>query len=232
MIPVNHSVIRLALPKGRILPEALQLLGRAGLGPEVPLEQSRALFIPSVLPNLVLVVLRAADVPVFVEYGAVEMGIVGKDSLMEHSNDGYYEPLDLGLGRCRLMVAGRQGSAALLHTQDGFSSRLKVATKYPCATRTHFARRHRQVEIVPLSGSIELAPLLGLSDLIVDLVATGRTLADNGLVALEHVADISARLIVNRAALKTKARLISTILQRCESAALAWHTAPHPILEP
>jgi ATP phosphoribosyltransferase len=222
MWSVSQSSIRLALPKGRILPEALQLLKHAGLGPEAPLEQSRALFTPSVHPNLVLVVLRASDVPGFVEYGAVEMGIVGKDTLLEHSNAGYYEPLDMVLGLCRLMVAGLEGTDHLLHDQGSPSSRLKVATKYPCATRNHFARRNRQVEIVPLSGSIELAPLLGLSDLIVDLVATGRTLADNGLAALEHVADISARLIVNRAALKTRSGAISTILQRCETALQAY----------
>jgi len=220
-IGVNHPPIRLALPKGRILPEALQLLRHAGLGPHASLEQSRALFTPSMHPNLVLVVLRASDVPVFVEYGAVEMGIVGKDTLLEHSNDGYYEPLDLGLGRCRLMVAGRSGTGHILQTHERLSSRLKIATKYPCATRNHFARRNRQVEIVPLSGSIELAPLLGLSDFIVDLVATGRTLADNGLAALEHVADISARLIVNRAALKTRSTVIAAILERCESALAA-----------
>ncbi len=153
------------------------------------------------VPGVRLLILRASDVPTYVEYGAADVGVAGKDVLLEHGGDGLYEPLDLGIARCRLMTAGMAGATPA-------TGRLRVATKYVNATRQFFAGRGQQVEIIKLYGSMELAPVVGLADCIVDVVDTGNTLRANGLVPLEHIADISSRLIVNKASLKTKNRLV------------------------
>lgn len=190
-------MLTLAVSKGRILEELLPLLARAGVQPRVDPRRSRTLVLDTDRPGLRLMVIRAQDVPTFVEYGAADAGVAGKDVLLEYGGAGLYEPLDLGIGRCRMVVAGRAGDPPP-------RSRLRVATKYVNTTRRHFARQGLQVEIIRLYGSVELAPLVGLAHRIVDLVDTGSTLRANGLVALEEVTAISARLIVNRAAMKMK----------------------------
>jgi len=167
---------------------------RAGIHAVEDPRESRKLIIETRYPDLRLVVIRAQDVPTFVEYGGADLGIAGKDVLMEHEGAGLYEPLDLGISRCRLVVAAAEGAAE--------PPRPRVATKYPRVTRQFYARRGVQPQIIKLYGSMELAPLVGLADRIVDLVDTGRTLAANGLVPLETVAEISARLVVNKASMK------------------------------
>jgi ATP phosphoribosyltransferase len=199
--------LTLALSKGRILEESAPLLARLGLAPKQGLDD-RLLRLPSQHPDVQLLVIRPADVPTYVEYGAADFGIVGKDVLMEHGGEALYEPLDLGFARCRLVVAapGRR-------TADG-ARRPRVATKYPEITRRHFAEKGGQVEIIKLYGSMELAPLVGLTDYIVDLVDTGNTLRANGLVELETIAPISARLVVNKAAMKMKHAEIRSWLEK------------------
>lgn len=193
--PPAPDALRIAVSKGRILQEALPLLARAGIEPEEDPERSRRLILPTSRAGLSLVVVRAADVPTYVEHGAAELGIAGKDVLLEHGGDGVYEPLDLRIARCRLMVAGREGEAPL-------RGRARVATKYVQTARRHYAAKGEQVDVIRLYGSMELAPLLGLADYIVDLVDTGGTLRANGLVPLETIAEVSSRLVVNKAALK------------------------------
>ena len=160
--------------------------------------------------------MRASDVPAYVHHGGADLGVVGKDVLMEHGGEGLLEPLDLGIARCRLMVAGFPGTA--LDAGAGGGRRFRVATKYAECARRHFAARHRQVEIIKLYGSMELAPLVGLADLIVDVVDTGATLAANGLEPLEHIADISSRLVVARASMKTRHAEIDALLGRLAEA--------------
>jgi ATP phosphoribosyltransferase len=199
--------LTLALSKGRILEDAAPLLARLGLAPDAGLDDRR-LRLPSKDPGVQLLVIRPADVPTYVEYGAADLGIVGKDVLMEHGGEALYEPIDLGFARCRLVVAARA-------EQSGQSPRrLRVATKYPELTRRHFAEKGQQVEIIKLYGSMELAPLVGLADCIVDLVNTGNTLKANGLKEVETIAEISARLVVNKAAMKMKHALIRPWLAR------------------
>ena len=205
------ETLTIALSKGRILEESLPLLARAGIEPAEDPDKSRRLILDTFRPGVKIVVIRAADVPTFVQYGAADLGVAGKDVLMEHGGEGLYEPLDLGIARCRLMVAGPEGAALP-------TGRLRVATKYVRSTRRYYAARGKQVEIIKLYGSMELAPLVGLSDLIVDLVDTGNTLRANGLVPLEHIADISSRLVVNRAALKMKHHAIMEIIGVLEQA--------------
>ena len=178
--------------------EALPLLAKAGLAPAEGLRDSRKLILESANPEVKIVIIRGVDVPTYVGYGAAELGIVGKDVLMEYEGDGIYEYLDLKVACCRLMVAGRD------REEPPTTRRVRVATKYANSTRNYFAVQGRQVEVIKLYGSMELAPLVGLSDLIVDLVATGGTLKANGLTPREEVAKISARLIVNKAAMKMK----------------------------
>lgn len=190
--------LTLAVSKGRICDEALPLLARAGVYPREDPAQSRKLILETNRENLRLLVIRAQDVPVFVEHGAADLGITGKDVMMEHGGEGLYEPLDLGIGRCQMVVAGRE------HDRSLPSRRLRVATKYVATTRRYYAEKGQQVEIIKLYGSMELAPLAGLADRIVDLVHTGNTLRANGLVSLEHIADITSRLIVNKASMKMK----------------------------
>ena len=191
--------VTLALSKGRILEATLPLLAAAGIEPEVDPGASRKLVFETNRPGLRLLVIRASDVPTFVAYGAADIGISGKDVLIEHGGADLYEPLDLGIARCKLMTAGLPGA------MDAAGHRpLRVATKYVETTRAYFSRLGRQVEIIKLYGSMELAPLVGLADVIVDLVDTGNTLRANGLEPFEVIEDISARLVVNKAAQKMK----------------------------
>lgn len=187
----------MALSKGRLYQETLPLLREAGIRLRGDTEASRKLIFDTESGDLRVLLIRAQDVPTYVQYGAADLGVAGKDVLLEHGGDGLYEPLDLDVSRCRMMVAGRPGGSAK-------RGRLRVATKYVNTAREHFAAKGMQVEIIALYGSMELAPLVGLADHIVDLVDTGRTLAENGLEPLEHVTDISARLIANRASMKMK----------------------------
>ena len=197
--------LTIALSKGRIFKETLPLLAAVDIVPAEDLETSRKLILPTNHENIKLVIIRAADVPTYVQYGAADLGVAGKDVLMEHGGEGLYEPLDLNIARCRMMLAGRPGVPA-------GPGRLRVATKYVNTTRRYFARQGRQVEIIKLYGSMELAPLVGLADRIVDLVDTGNTLKANGLAPLEHIADISSRLIVNKAAMKMKNAAVKTLM--------------------
>ncbi len=210
------TVLRIALSKGRILEEGLPLLERAGFTPAEDPRASRRLVLDSADPSVKLIVVRAADVPTYVQYGAAELGFAGKDVLMESEGDGLYELLDLNVGRCRMVVAEPDQLAA---DDDPRSwTRLRIATKYPRTTRRHFAAKGIQTDIIKLYGSMELAPLVGLSDRIVDLVHTGRTLRDNGLVEVEHIADISARLVANCAAAKMKHAAVKALVERLRQA--------------
>ncbi len=217
----------IALPKGRILHEALPVLARAGIVPEAAFadENSRALKFATNLPGVALIRVRAFDVATFVAFGAAQLGIAGNDVLLEFAFPEIYAPVDLGIGRCRIAVAERAEQAA---TDDPRSwSHVRVATKYPHIAQAHFARRGVQAECVKLNGAMELAPILGLCDRIVDLVSTGRTLEENGLVEVETVAEVSSRLIVNRAAFKTRAAQVVPWVERFRAAAanIADHTA-------
>lgn len=205
------ATLTIAVSKGRILKDALPLLARAGIEAADDTETSRKLILDTRQEGVKLVIIRAADVPTYVEYGAADLGLAGKDVLLEHGGEGLYEPLDLKIARCRLMVAGRPGA-------DPRPGRLRVATKYVNTTRRHYALQGRQVETIKLYGSMELAPLVGLADRIVDLVDTGNTLKANGLVPLETIADISCRLVVNRAAMKMKRPRIKSLVERLAAA--------------
>lgn len=205
------DTLTIALSKGRIFKETLPLLAHAGIKPAEDPERSRKLILDTNRPGVKLVIIRAADVPTYVQYGAADLGVAGKDVLMEHGGNGLYEPLDLGIARCRLMVAGPVG-------ERGEPERLRIATKYTETTRRYYAEQGRQVEIIKLYGSMELGPLVGLSDRIVDLVDTGNTLKANGLEPLEPIADISSRLIVNRAAMKMKHTSVQAFIQEMEAA--------------
>jgi len=191
------DTLTIALSKGRIFKETLPLLAHAGIEPRDDPERSRKLILDTNHDDVKLVIIRASDVPTYVEYGAADLGVAGKDVLMEHGGDGLYEPLDLGIARCRLMVAGPTERSAP-------PGRLRIATKYVNTTRRYYAEQGEQVEIIKLYGSMELAPLVGLADRIVDVVDTGNTLKANGLAPLEHIADISSRLIINKASMKMK----------------------------
>ena len=193
--------ITFALPKGRIMQETMELLARTGITcPEMG-ESSRKLVFENPAQKVRFMAVRATDVPTYVEYGCADVGVVGKDTLLEQGKD-LYEPLDLGFGYCRLVVAEPRG---LEGSDDPLNwSNIRIATKYPNITARHFAGKGIQVEVIKLYGSIELAPLVGLADRIVDLVSTGATLRDNGMVEVETIAEITSRLIVNRASLKTK----------------------------
>ncbi len=204
-------MITIAVSKGRILLEALPLLARAGIAPIDDPHTSRKLIFETSRQDARLVVIRAADVPTFVEHGAADMGIAGKDVLMEYGGSGLYEPLDLRIARCRLMLAGPEEAAPR-------PRRTRVATKYVETARRYFAARGEQVEIVKLYGSMELAPLVGLADLIVDLVDSGSTLRANGLRPYENIADISSRLIVNKAAMKMKHEQVKGLIAQLEAA--------------
>lgn len=202
--------VTIALSKGRILEESLPLLAALGLEPAGDID--RLLRVPSKAPDVQFLIIRPTDVPTYVEYGAADLGIVGKDILMEHGGAALYEPLDLRIARCRLSVAAPRGYVP----QAG--KRLRVATKYPEITKRHYAARGQQVEIIKLYGSMELAPLVGLSDVIVDLVATGKTLLANGLIEIEHITEVTSRLVVNKASMKMKHARIRELLAQFEAA--------------
>lgn len=216
------KVLTLALSKGRIFEETLPLLAAAGIEvPENP-EQSRKLILPTSDANLRLIIVRASDVPTYVQYGAADFGIAGKDTLIEHTAQhpgGLYQPIDLNIAKCRLAVAVREGFDYNAAVRQG--ARLRVATKYVQAAREHFAAKGVYVDLIKLYGSMELAPLVGLADAIVDLVSTGNTLRANHLVAVEDVMPISSRLIVNQAALKTRAASLQPLLDAFERASQA-----------
>ncbi len=204
--------LRIALSKGRIFNETMPLFEAAGISPAEDPEKSRKLIIPSTEPDVEFLIVRASDVPTYVQHGGADLGVVGKDVLLEHGGDGVLEPIDLKIAQCKLMVAGFPG------TDLNSNKRFRVATKFTECARRHFAQQGRQVEIIKLYGSMELAPLVGLSELIVDVVDTGSTLAANGLVPLEHISDITSRLIVNRASMKIRHTRISEILARIAKA--------------
>jgi ATP phosphoribosyltransferase len=203
-------VITLALSKGRIFDETLPLLAKAGIRALDDPDGSRRLVLRTSRRDLRLLIVRAADVPTYVQYGAAELGVAGKDVLLEHSGEGLYQPLDLGIAACRMMVAVREGFDYAGAVRQG--ARLRVATKYMQTAREHFAAKGVHVDLIKLYGSMELAPLLGLADAIVDLVATGNTLRANRLHAVEEIRPISARLIVNQAALKLKRDAVQPLL--------------------
>lgn len=210
--------IILAIPKGRILEEALPLLARVGIVPEPAFadEGSRALRFATNHADIGIIRVRAFDVATFVAHGAAQLGIVGSDVLMEFDYSELYAPVDLGIGQCRLSVAE---PVALAASDDVRSwSHVRVATKYPNLTRRHFEARGIQAECVKLNGAMEIAPVLGLSSRIVDLVSSGRTLKENGLAEVEVIAQISARLIVNRAAYKTRAATIAPLVEAFRAA--------------
>lgn len=208
------EMLTIALSKGRILEQTLPLLAAAGIVPAKDPEASRKLVLETSRDDVRLVIVRASDVPTYVAHGGADLGVAGKDVLLEHGGQGLYEPLDLRIARCRLMVAGPPGAA-----MD--RRRLRVATKFVNITRRHFAARGRQVELIKLYGSMELAPLVGLADCIVDLVDTGGTLRANGLEPLEHIADISSRLVANKASMKIKHRRVQPLLQCLREAVAA-----------
>ena len=202
-------MLTIALSKGRILDQTLPLLEKAGISvPKSELE-SRKLILDTNLSDVKVIVIRASDVPVFVQHGAADIGIAGKDVLLEHGANGIFELLDLGISRCRLMVASKKD-------QDLNKSTLKVATKYVKSAKEYFYRQGKQVEVIKLYGAMELAPTVGLSDCIVDLVDTGNTLKANNLVPLELIQEISSRLIVNSAAFNTKHKDINQWIQKIE----------------
>jgi ATP phosphoribosyltransferase len=211
------ATLRIALSKGRILEETLPLLARVGLRPTEDPERSRKLIIPTERRGVQLVVVRAADVPTYVGHGAAELGIAGGDVLAEHGGAGLYQPVDLGIARCRMVVATRRGYDYRAAVQQG--SRLRVATKYVQITRQHFADKGVHVDLIKLYGSMELAPLVDLADAIVDLVSSGKTLRANKLVAVEEILPVSARLIVNQAALKTRRAELRPLIEAFSSAA-------------
>jgi ATP phosphoribosyltransferase len=195
-------MITLALSKGRILDDTLPLLAAVGIGVDPAVLDSRRLILPTADPGLRLIIVRASDVPTYVQYGAADLGVAGKDVLLEHGGDGLYQPIDLGIGRCRMCVATRRGFDYAAAVRRG--SRLRVATKYVGVAREHFAAKGVHVDPIKLYGSMELAPLVGLADAIVDLVSTGSTLKANDLVEVEEIMPISSRLVVNQASLKTR----------------------------
>jgi ATP phosphoribosyltransferase len=205
------SELTIALAKGRVLEETLPLLARAGIEPTDDLSVSRKLVFATNHEHIKLVLIRSADVPTYVQYGAADLGVAGKDVLAEHGGEGLYERVDLKIAPCKMMTAG-YADKPLPRT------RLKVATKYPRITRQFFLEQGRQVELIKLYGSMELAPVVGLADIIVDLVDTGNTLKANGLTPLEHIMDISSRLIINRASLKMKNQPIRNLVEIIETA--------------
>lgn len=197
----------IAISKGRILTESLPLLEQAGIRPAEDPRTSRKLILETNQPGVKLIIIRAADVPTYVGYGAADLGIAGKDVLLEYQGGELYEPLDLGIARCRMMLAEPEAPVKT-------NGRLRIATKYVNTTRDYFAERGKQVAIVRLYGSMELAPVLGLADQIVDLVDTGKTLEANGLVPVETICEISSRLVVNKAAMKMKQDTINPFITR------------------
>lgn len=203
-------MITIALSKGRIFEETTPLLAAAGIVPAEDPEASRKLIIGTNHDDVRLIIVRASDVPTYVQNGAADLGIAGKDVLYEHGGEGLYQPLDLRIAKCRMMVAVREGFDYAGSVRSG--ARLKVATKYVKTAREHFAGKGMHVDLIKLYGSMELAPLVGLADAIVDLVSSGGTLRANNLVAVEEIMPISSRLVVNQASLKLKRERIQPII--------------------
>jgi ATP phosphoribosyltransferase len=203
-------MLTLALSKGRIFEETAPVLAKAGIRPLEDPEQSRKLIIPTSNPDVQIIIVRASDVPTYVQFGAADFGVAGQDVLLEKGSDGLYVPIDLGIARCRMAVAVQKGFDYAAAVRQG--SRLRVATKYVNCAREHFANKGVHIDTIHLYGSMELAPLVGLADAIVDLVSTGNTLRANNLVEVESITDISARLIVNQASYKRKRSAIKKLL--------------------
>src|SRR3954463_3368124 len=208
--------ISIALSKGRIFDETAPLLARVGIRPRANPETSRKLVIATNRRDLQLIVVRASDTPTYVQHGGADVGIAGRDVLVEHGGEGLYQPVDLGIARCRMMVAVRNGFDYAGAVRQG--ARLRVATKYVNITREHFGAKGVHVDLIRLYGSMELAPLTGLADAIVDLVSTGRTLRDNDLTEVEEIMPVSSRLIVNQAALKTRRAELQPLIDAFQKA--------------
>jgi ATP phosphoribosyltransferase len=208
--------ITIALSKGRIFEQMIPLLERIGITCNEDPETSRKLILDTNQKDIKLIIVRATDVPTYVEYGAADIGITGKDILDEYLGEGLYQPIDLNIGRCKMMVAAKQDFDYEGAIQKGV--RLKVATKYVKAAKEHFAQKGMHIDLIKLYGSMELAPLVGLADVIVDLVSTGKTLKANNLVAVEDISEISSRLIINQASLKLKREHLQPILSQFENA--------------
>ena len=209
-------MITLALSKGRIFEETLPLLAAAGIEVSEDPEKSRKLILPTTRADVRVVLVRASDVPTYVEHGGADLGVAGKDILIEHGGDNLYQPLDLNIAKCRMSVAVRADFDYEAAVRQG--SRIRVATKYTTIARDHFADKGVHVDLIKLYGSMELAPLTGLADAIVDLVSTGSTLKANHLVEVERIMDISSRLVVNQAALKLKRDAIRPLIDAFQSA--------------
>jgi ATP phosphoribosyltransferase len=208
------QAITIALTKGRVLQETLPLLARAGITPCEDVETSRKLVFETSRADVRLVILRGSDVPTYVQFGTADMGVSGKDVILEQGGEGYYEPLDLQIARCRLMTAGMAGHALP-------AGRIRVATKFVNLARRYYAEQGRQVDVIKLYGAMELAPLMGLADEIVDIVDTGNTLRANGLEARDTIAPITSRLIVNKASFKTRHAVIQPIIDALTEAVRA-----------
>lgn len=206
--------ITIALTKGRILKETLPLLAAVGIEPREDLDVSRKLVVDTTVANISLVILRGSDVPTYVRHGAADIGIAGKDMLLEHGGAGIYEPLDLGIAKCRLMTAGPVAESAVSCQRR----RIRVATKFLNVARAHYARKGMHADLIKLYGSMELAPLMGLADEIVDIVDTGKTLAENGMAPRELIAEISSRLIVNKASMRTRHMSVQSLIEALSDA--------------
>jgi ATP phosphoribosyltransferase len=213
---MSNTMITLALSKGRIFEETLPLLAAAGIEVTEDPEKSRKLILPTTRADVRVVLVRATDVPTYVEHGGADIGVAGKDILIEHGGDNLYQPLDLNIAKCRMSVAVRDDFDYEAAVKQG--SRIRVATKYTTIARNHFADKGVHVDLIKLYGSMELAPLTGLADAIVDLVSTGNTLKANHLVEVEHIMNISSRLVVNQASLKLKREAIRDMIEAFQSA--------------
>ena len=212
MNPVQAEQLTIALTKGRILKETLPLFAEAGIEPLESIDNSRKLIFETTVPGVSFVLLRGSDVPTYVRHGAADVGVVGKDLLMEFGDEGVYEVLDLGIARCRLMTAGSG------HDRRPASAKMRVATKFVNVARAHYSARGIQANIIKLYGAMELAPIMNLADEIVDIVDTGNTLQANGMRPLEHIADVSSRLIVNKASMRTRNPIIASLIEQISTA--------------
>ena len=208
-------MITIALSKGRIYKETLPLLEAANIIPAEDPEKSRKLILDTNQDDVKLVIIRATDVPTYVQFGAADIGVAGKDVLLEHGAEGLYEPVDLKIAKCKLMTAGLVDADPDALGKNG---RIRVATKFTNVAKRFFESRGEQVEVIKLYGSMELGPIVGLADLIVDVVDTGNTLKANGLKPMDHIADVSSRLVVNKAAMKMKHERISSIIEKIKAA--------------
>ena len=220
----------LALSKGRIFDETLPLLKEAGIQVLEDPEASRKLILPTNQPTVRVIIVRASDVPTYVQYGAADFGVAGKDVLQEHGSTGLYQPIDLHIAKCRLSVAVRRDFDYANAIRQG--ARLRVASKYVQAAREHFARKGVHVDLIKLYGSMELAPLVGLADVIVDLVSTGNTLKANNLVEVEKIQEITSRLIVNQASLKLKRQLLQPIMEAFKKASIELDDSTNSLADP